>query len=297
MHEAVDILENAAATEDPATVLAVAHKAIASAVSVIARADDSSGIIGDACRRLLHLHPQVAARARMPAGKLVSWMVDFQFHGQVDYFTIDPAAYAAALGEKGMVAYRARLAEIRAELGPQPPSAEEWQSPHSHELLVLRWNDQRLEVHDRDVEAIVATHARDRKVAAWLHDTAKALAEADYSDLAIDWAKQATDFDNGHQARAAGEYWCDLLAVHRPDELLDARRTVFDRWPSATTAARLYAAAGIAWPDLQARSCSGWAVRRATPCSSRCSRCATWKRRGSSPTTSACPTRTPGPGW
>ena len=35
---------------------AVTHKALASAIKVIARAD-SSGIIGDACRRLLELHP------------------------------------------------------------------------------------------------------------------------------------------------------------------------------------------------------------------------------------------------
>ena len=36
---------------------AVTHKALTSAIKVIARADDSSGIIGDACRRLLELHP------------------------------------------------------------------------------------------------------------------------------------------------------------------------------------------------------------------------------------------------
>jgi hypothetical protein len=123
MHEAVDILERAVRTEDPATVLAVTHKAIASAISVITRADDSSGIIGDACRRLLDLHPVVAARAGMPAAKLVGWMIDFQFHGKVDYFTIDPVAYAPALGSAGLAKYRARLDEIRAGLGPQPSTA------------------------------------------------------------------------------------------------------------------------------------------------------------------------------
>jgi len=57
MDEAVDILEAAATTANPAEVYAVTHKALASAIKVIARADDSSGIIGDACRRLLDLHP------------------------------------------------------------------------------------------------------------------------------------------------------------------------------------------------------------------------------------------------
>ena len=63
MHEAVDILESAVPTADPGEVYSVTHKALASAIKVIARADDSNGIIGDACRRLLELHPKVAAAA------------------------------------------------------------------------------------------------------------------------------------------------------------------------------------------------------------------------------------------
>jgi hypothetical protein len=147
--------------------------------------------------------------------------------------------------------YRARLDEIRAGLGPQPSSASRWDSPHSHEWFVLEWYDQRLAVHDRDIEAIIATHARDRRVAAWLHDTAKALAEADYPSLAIDWARRAAEFDAGHQSRKAADYWCDLLATHQPTEVLAARRWMFDRWPASSTAANLRAAAGKNWPDLQ----------------------------------------------
>ncbi len=104
---------------------------------------------------------------------------------------------------------------------------------------------------DRDVNAIIATHARDRRVAAWLQDTAEALAEIGEIDLAIDWAKQATDFDEGHQSRRAADYWCELLDDHRPQESRDARLLVFRRWPSSTTAARLHAAAGSSWPDYR----------------------------------------------
>ena len=118
MHEAVEILQQAAETEDPTVVFAVTQKAIASALKVIMRADDSSGIIGDACRALLDLHPQVAARARPPVAKLVDWMMTFQFDSECDYFHLDPVAYAPALGEKGIAAYRARLADLEARLGP-----------------------------------------------------------------------------------------------------------------------------------------------------------------------------------
>jgi hypothetical protein len=120
MHEAVDNLEAAIPTTDPAEIYAVAHKALSNALKVIARADDSSGIISGACRRLLELHPTVTAAAQVPAGSLADWMVRFQFDGDVDYFEIDPVAYAPALGKSGMATYRARLSNVEAGLGPRP---------------------------------------------------------------------------------------------------------------------------------------------------------------------------------
>lgn len=251
MHEAVDIFEGAISSTDPAEVYAVTHKALASAIKVIARADDSSGIIGDACRRLLELHPKAAAAARVPSGKLIDWMMAFQFDGHVDYFELDPVAYAAALGETGTKAYRKRLAEVEENLGKRPSEDERWTSGRSHEWFTLDWNARRLAVLDHDVDAIIRTHAKDRRVAAWLEDTAEAFEEIGEIDLAIDWAKQATDLDRGHQSLKAADYWCRLLEQHRPAEALDARLVVFRRWPSSTTAARLHKAVGHAWPDYR----------------------------------------------
>ena len=261
MHEAIDVLESARATTDPAEFYTVVHAALASAVKVIARADDSSGIIGDACRRLLALHPEASADAGVAPGRLVDWMIKFQFDGDVDYFELDPVAYAPALGDAGMKAYRARLDAVRARLGPDPAESERWSAPYRHERWVLERIDQRLAVHDRDVDAIIRTHARDRRVAAWLHDTAKAFEEIGEIDLAIDWARQAVDHHPAHQAQEAAEYWCELLARHRPVELVETRRLVFFRWPSATTATRLYRDAGSTWPDHRDEVLATLAVR------------------------------------
>lgn len=251
MHEAVDILESVIPTTGSAEVYAVAHKALASAIKIIARADDSSGIIGDACRRLLDLNPKAAAAAKVAPGKLVEWMIKFQFDGDVDYFEVDPVAYAAALGRAGMATYRARLAGIESSLGPRPGEDERWTSRHSHEWFVLDWNARRLAVFDHDVDAIIRTHAKDRKVAAWLEDTARAFEEIGEIDLALDWGRQATDFHRGHQSLTAADYWCRLLEEHRPAELLGARLVVFRRWPSSTTATRVHEAAGTSWPDYR----------------------------------------------
>lgn len=261
MHQAIDILE--AAAEDPANaaeVYAVTHKAITSAITVIKRADDSSGIIGDACRRLLVLHPVAAARAKVPASRLVDWMIKFQFEGDVDYFELDPVAYAPALGEKGLAVYRARIAKISERIGPDPGRMDRIGTDHSHDWFTLEWNAQRLAVLDRDVEAIIATHYRDGKVAAWVQDTAEALEEIGEHDLAIEWAHRATQTPPHHQALTAAKYWCKLLAEHRPDELIAARADVFRRWPSADTAALLHRDAGDEWPtyrDEVAQALSG----------------------------------------
>jgi hypothetical protein len=151
-------------------------------------------------------------------------MIKFQFDNECDYFTLDPVAYANALGDVGMASYRAKLADLEARLGPRPSEEQRWTAAHSREWFTLDWNAQRLAALDRDVEAIIRTHARDRKVAAWLQDTAEALAEI-------------------------GEYWCTLLAEHRPDELLAAQLALFRRSPSSSTAAHLYRDAGQAWPQ------------------------------------------------
>ena len=56
VHQAVALLRAAAHTQPAAEVLPVTQRALASALKAIARADDFSGIIGDAIKDLLALH-------------------------------------------------------------------------------------------------------------------------------------------------------------------------------------------------------------------------------------------------
>ncbi len=125
----------------------------------------------------------VVAAAQVPPARLIDWTMKFQIDGDVDHVQFDPVAYAPALGENGMAAYRARLDDLRARLGPEPRGDQRWSSPHAHDWFTLGWNAQRVAVLDHDIDAIIRTHARDRKVAAWLQDTAEAFEEIGEVDL------------------------------------------------------------------------------------------------------------------
>ena len=264
MQSAADDLRSRRHAEDPGEVLDVVQRAIKASITVILRADDSSGVIGDAIRDLLDLHAIAAMEANPPAAKLVRWLIAFQFDGRQDFFAIDPVQYAPTLGEQGMARYRAELAELEQTLPPERPAdapprytlrdsdpeGYEREAKAEHERFVLAHNARRLAVLDRDVEAIIATHARDGRVAAWLVDAAEALEEIERFDLAIEWAGKATHHDLGHQSMRASDYWCALLGDHRPEALPAARLDVFRRWPTAGRASKL-AAASDEWPSLE----------------------------------------------
>jgi hypothetical protein len=95
-----------------------------------------------------------------------------------------------------MALHRAKPEEIRSGPGPEPAEDRRWTSPDSHTRSTPdRMERRRLAVHDRDVDDVIRTHARDRRVAARLRETAEGLAEIGEIGLAIDWAEQATDFD------------------------------------------------------------------------------------------------------
>jgi hypothetical protein len=237
MRRAVADLRSVLPSRDPAEVLDVLQRAIDASIAVLRRASDSSGQIGDAVEDLLRLHAEVATRARPAPAELVDWLIALQLDGRQHLFEIDPVAYAPALGEAGMRLYRSRLAEFQ-------------EHPSRHQRFALEHNAQRLAVLDRDVDAIIATHFRTGRVAAWSEETARALEEIGESDLAIEWAERAAHHDLGPHAQAAADYWCALLGEHRPEALAEARLDVFRRWPSAASAAKL-AAASDEWPELE----------------------------------------------
>ena len=144
--------------------------------------------------------------------------------------------------------YRAQLAEAEARLGPRPAREDQWSSPHAHEWFVLDWNARRLAVLDRDLDAIIRTHARDRKVAAWLEDTARG-PRRDRRDRPGHRLGQAGGRLRPRPPVAQGRRLLVRAARRAPPRRAGPRPlAVFRRWPSSSTATHLYRDAGASWP-------------------------------------------------
>ena len=80
-----------------------------------------------------------------------------------------------------------------------------------------------------NIEVVIATHARDRRVAAWFQDTAQALKEIGKIDLAIDWARQRVDIGPWHQSPDGRRLRVHVTQRPPPAELQNARVIVFRR--------------------------------------------------------------------
>jgi hypothetical protein len=240
---AVEQLAEAAAIWGAGPLIPTVQKAIAATARVLLHADDSNGVIGSTAHDLLSLHATLCATEPPPTKKLVDWLIDFQFDGKQDFFTLDVASYAEALGASGLKQFGDRLHALADQL--DTPS-DEWDSRR----YLTQHNLRRLAVARRNPQEVIdgfpeLSHAYQ------LHDLAKALREIDAVDLAITYAHKGAAADNGWQAEKCAHYWCELIDQFRPRALaVDARRQVFDTWPTSSNALALARAMDDAWPSI-----------------------------------------------
>ena len=228
-HEVVDALESALTEESAAVLLPLLQRAFELLVRVSLKADDSSGIIGDAARRIADLHADAATRARPPMTKLVRWLVRWGVVEQ-DFFELDVVAYADALGREGLAAYRTEIDKILAR------DPQEFQA---------RQALKRVAVAEGDADQIVAVVGEDLAGPHAYLALVDALAHAGHDGLALHYAQE------GIAARLVPHQTITLYDVavrmlrERGDlvECLRLRREQLARIPTSTSYASLRRAA------------------------------------------------------
>ena len=236
-------------------VIPFVQRAIATTTKAIWYLDDSNGVIGDAIFGLLDLHAQLCEIDPPPAAKLVKWLVERRLGDEVDPFYPDLARYADALGEPGLARIQKELDKAAASLSRPFTSVPESLDFDDDERWVrfrLLLAYQRLAVAERDEEAIVTSCGGDHPEAYRRVEAAKALRDAGFVDRAIECAHEGTHLGSGFQTDACARLWCELLAEHRPAELVAARREVFDHRPKPDAAAAYRDALGADWPSVRA---------------------------------------------
>ncbi|MFV0257775.1 MAG: hypothetical protein ACK5PP_04925, partial [Acidimicrobiales bacterium] len=235
-----------------AELVVLLQRAAGHLVKVILRADDSEGTIGNLCRRVLDLHRQACTVGVADPQKLAKWMVKFAFEDQ-DFFEIDPVGYADALGDKGLAVYRREVAKRS-----DPADAPEHRSETLRTVyggfpsFAARYAAERLAIIDRDVDRLVELLGGDLSSPYQFQQVAEAFVELGRPDDALGWARRGIAETSGWQLAKLYDLTAELLTdAGDLDEVVEIRRHHHERMPSASTYAKLQAAAGTvdAWAD------------------------------------------------
>ena len=194
------------------------ERAAGHVVKVILRADDSNGTIGDLAHELLDLHAQACDAGVADPVKLAAWMVRFWCQDQ-DFFAIDPVRYATALGERGLAAYRRKLAARDAEGS-----------------FSVRWARERLAVLDGDTEAIIRLLGQDLSAPYQFIKVCEAMEELGRDDDVLSWARRGIAETQGWQVARLYDLACDVHERRSSGpEVLALRREQHGRMASAGT--------------------------------------------------------------
>ena len=240
----LDALADEVAREPSAELVVLLQRAAGHLVKVIMRADDSDGMIGDLARRVLDLHRKACAAGVADPQATARWMVRLAFDDQ-DFFEIDPVAYADALGQRGLDVYRrevAKRSEVAVDLGDRSPLLRDVYV--GFPSFAAKYAAERLAVIDRDVERLVELLGGDLSSPHQFVRVAEAMVELGQGDDALVWARRGIAETNGFQVANLYDLAADLLADKDDlDAVVELRRDHHQRMPSASTYARLQAAA------------------------------------------------------
>jgi hypothetical protein len=88
----------------------LARRAVERITESLLLIDDSSGVVGAACQRALGLYAWACSQARPNPARLAGWLFQLEVNSP-GWPAVELAAFADALGDGGLAAYRARLDE------------------------------------------------------------------------------------------------------------------------------------------------------------------------------------------
>lgn len=211
--------------------------ALTLSLDVLARANDSYGEMADVCETLIDLLPIMAAHAKPDKEELARWFIWFHSTPEIDYFELDPHAFAHALGDVGLSLIRTWLTQLTHYAATHP---DEHHSPSED---TIEYFHQRLAVIDGDPEAVLAAYLEDAPSPAQRMIAADALFDINEVDLALNQLKQAALAEEtvSHKPTflSISDTWRYATDRNKPSERTEVARIIFDHWPTANNARML----------------------------------------------------------
>ncbi len=222
--EAGDLLDELAEHLDGGAAAAVEpalRRAVTRLRKLTENADDSGGMLGEACQQAADLHARACRNGRPDPVKLARWLVRFRAESQ-GWPELPLSGYASALGDRGLAAYRKAVAA----LDHKHASGDEYARSRVDTMLL------ELADHDRDVDRAIEilTAGKHQKYGAVI----TRLRAARRDNEVVAWMDQAVALNRlGTQG---GGYWLDpadvaetYLAAGRVDDAFAVlRKTVAD---------------------------------------------------------------------
>lgn len=123
-------------------------KALTRLVAITQRADDSSGVLGDACQRAADLYARSCREGKPEGVKLAKWLVKFRGDSP-GWPDVELADFAPAFDAKALTAYRRGVAALDAARPRAEDPARRWDRFEIDRMLL------ELADHDADVDRAV----------------------------------------------------------------------------------------------------------------------------------------------
>ncbi|WP_157557530.1 SWIM zinc finger family protein [Intrasporangium oryzae] len=204
-------------------------KALTATRRLTLHADDSGGVIGDACQAAADLYARACREGDPDGVKLARWLLKFR-KDSPGWPETPLDGFAPAMGDKGLALYRKGVLELDVEMRGRDQIER-----FGVDQMLLELAD-----HDGDVEAAIAVLSRDPKRLAY-GEVINRLVAAGRETEALAWTDRAVAAGRVGLLEGYGqrnEYWLDpvevadrYLAHDRRDDALAVLRRAFSRQP------------------------------------------------------------------
>lgn len=225
----LDELERCLDADAPEAARSALLKAITRLRKVVECADDSSGVIGDACQRAADLYARACREGQPDGVELAKWLVRFR-QDSPGWPDLELADFVDAFDDRALGAYRKAVAALDTTYG----GVDRWERFELDRMLL------ELADHDRDVDRAVTLLSRGD------HPSYGAivarLETAGRNDEAVTWIDRAVEAGRVSGHGGGNDYWLDPVAVARTyrdrdrvDDALQVLRREFSRSPGFAT--------------------------------------------------------------